>query len=90
MIIAISNGKLQAIAPDDMGLLNSIGRCSIHRASHVEPTETEHGIQWTADLFPVGGPILGPFRSRSEALVAEYQWLEQRLGNIKIKNDDEE
>ena len=87
MIIAISNGKLQAIAPDDMELLNSVGPCSIRRASHVEPTVTKHGIQWTADLSPVDGPVLGPFRSRSEALAAEHQWLEQRLGKLQIRND---
>ena len=30
---------------------------------------------WRADLSPVGGPQLGPFRRRSEALRAEAAWL---------------
>ena len=32
--------------------------------------------RWTADLRPVGGPVLGPFARRSEALEAERAWLE--------------
>ncbi len=51
--------------------LSSVGRVSICRASHVEPA----GDGWTADLRPVGGPVLGPFARRSEALAAELKWL---------------
>ena len=47
---------------------------TIQRGSHVEPNERG---QWLADLAPVGGPVLGPFRLRSEALEAERDWLEQ-------------
>ena len=54
--------------------LHVLGPLSIQRASHVEPTTDG---QWTADLSPVQGPLLGPFISRSEALQAELQWLEQ-------------
>jgi hypothetical protein len=54
----------------DLALL---GALSIHRASHVEPDAQG---QWWADLTPVGGPRLGPFRHRSEAVAAEQQWLE--------------
>ena len=43
------------------------------RGSHVEPSEAGH---WTADLSPVGGPLLGPFATRSEALSAERAWFE--------------
>lgn len=28
-----------------------------------------------ADITPVGGPVLGPFERRSEAVAAELQWL---------------
>lgn len=45
---------------------------AIRRASHVEPTSDG---QWTADMDPVGGPLLGPFPLRSEALAAEQDWL---------------
>ena len=53
--------------------LADFGRLTIARGSHVEPTADGH---WTADLSPVGGPLLGPFESRSAALDAEREWLE--------------
>ena len=53
--------------------LRELGQPVIRRASRVEPDG--HG-QWTADLTPVGGPVLGPFPRRSDALAAESQWLE--------------
>ncbi len=52
--------------------LAAIGSVDIKRASHVEPTTDG---QWTADLSPVAGPILGPFAARSDALAAELNWL---------------
>ena len=53
--------------------LADFGRLNIARGSQVEPTAAGH---WTADLSPVGGPLLGPFESRSAALDAEREWLE--------------
>ena len=53
--------------------LAALGSLTIQRASHVEPDAT--GLWW-ADLTPVQGPCLGPFARRSEALIAEVQWLE--------------
>lgn len=44
----------------------------ISRASAVEPNADG---RWTADLAPVGGPVLGPFDTRGEALAAEVAWL---------------
>jgi hypothetical protein len=52
--------------------LASLGDVAIRRASHVEPDAQG---RWWADLSPVGGPMLGPFRRRSEALTAEACWL---------------
>ena len=52
--------------------LTVLGPAQIVRASHVEPIAD--GC-WSADLSPVGGPILGPFPKRSEALAAETEWL---------------
>ena len=52
--------------------LAQLGRMTISRGSHVEP---DRNGQWHADLSPVNGPKLGPFRRRSEALVAESRWL---------------
>jgi hypothetical protein len=52
--------------------LAALGRVTIRRASHVEPNDAD---QWLSDLSPVGGPVLGPFATRSAALAAEVAWL---------------
>lgn len=52
--------------------LRQLGALAISRASHVEPDITGH---WTADLSPIGGPLLGPFATRSQALAAEEAWI---------------
>ena len=88
MKIGIKNGKIQVIAPDDLGFLERLGKCKVRRASHVEPVPTEAGTRWTADLSPVGGPLLGPHRTRSEALAAEQDWLNSRLGNITFQESE--
>lgn len=54
--------------------LKRIGELTITRGSHVEPDK--QGL-WFADLSPVGGPRLGPFLKRSDALTAEIDWLKQ-------------
>jgi hypothetical protein len=54
--------------------LASLGQVSITRGSHVEPNADG---TWHADLSPVGGPRLGPFPRRSQALSAEIAWLEK-------------
>ena len=50
----------------------TIGQLQITGASHVEPDRDGF---WWADMGPVDGPMLGPFRSRTEALQAEREWL---------------
>jgi hypothetical protein len=59
--------------------LGSLGSLSIRRASHVEPID--NGC-WTADLSPIGGPTLGSFAQRSQALEAEVRWIEGHLPSI--------
>ena len=53
--------------------LSTLGVLSIVRASRVEPDAQG---RWWADLQPSGGPQLGPFVQRSQALAAEQAWLE--------------
>lgn len=65
-------GKVHCLYGEELDL-PQLGSLTIARGSHVEPTKTG---QWTADLSPVHGPVLGPFRSRSDALTAERHWLE--------------
>jgi len=54
--------------------LKALGSANIGRGSHVEP---EAFGRWTADLAPVGGPVLGPFKQRGSALAAEIAWLRE-------------
>ena len=54
--------------------LAQLGQVTISRGSHVEPDAQGN---WHADLNPVGGPRLGPFSCRSQALAAEVAWLEK-------------
>ena len=59
--------------------LHSLGELRITRASHVEPDDLGN---WLADLSAAGGPVLGPFGLRSEALAAEADWLDGRLVSL--------
>ena len=70
-LVITPQGQIRAIFAEYVPLLE-LGRLSITRASHVEPTSEG---AWCADLSPVGGPSLGPFGRRSEALAAEALWL---------------
>ena len=65
------DGTVEFLYEDGLRPLLALGRASITRASHVEPTPDG---RWTADLSPRGGPRLGPFALRQEALDAERAW----------------
>ena len=64
-------GSVRCLYAEDLDLA-ALGRLHIDRASHVEP---DGEGRWRADLGPVGGPVIGPFDRRSEALAAEANWL---------------
>tara|TARA_Y100000310_G_scaffold232829_1_gene235676 strand:+ start:57 stop:329 length:273 start_codon:yes stop_codon:yes gene_type:complete len=66
-------GKVDFIWSDDLSELLQIGDHEVRRASHVEP---DHNGQWSANMGPSNGPILGPFPLRRDALLAEARWLE--------------
>lgn len=77
LVVDPATGRLQFIHDDAaMALVQPCGEFVTTRASHVEPTLDN---QWTADLSPSGGPVLGPFPTRAEALAAEVRWLEENL-----------
>ena len=65
------DGMARCIYGEELDL-REIGKLQITRASHVEPDRDGF---WWADMGPVDGPGLGPFRSRTEALAAERGWL---------------
>jgi hypothetical protein len=71
-LIVDPRGRIYCVY-DEAFDLAALGAMSIARASHVEP---DPAGRWLADLAPVGGPVLGPFALRSEALVAERAWLD--------------
>jgi hypothetical protein len=73
MQLVISPDGTARCVYDEAVDLSSLGPLTISRGSHVEPTDDG---QWTADLSPVGGPLIGPFAKRSDALTAERVWLE--------------
>jgi hypothetical protein len=64
---------------EDVHRLIGCGDYVTKRASYVEPSSYLFGT-WTADMSPVGGPILGPFSMRTEALMAEREWLRDERG----------
>ena len=69
-------GDVQFIWEDALQPMLELGQPVIRRASHVEPTANG---QWTADLAPLGGPLLGPFPLRQSALDAEVAWLHEHI-----------
>lgn len=70
--LRISSGALRFVYSDRLRPLLALGPSKIRRASHVEATDDG---QWTADMAPVGGPVLGPFERREVALAHEVRWL---------------
>jgi hypothetical protein len=66
-----ASGEVRAIYSEQLDV-RCLGSVSIRRGSYVEPTAAG---QWSADLGPVGGPVLGPFDHRSQAIAAEIRWL---------------
>ena len=77
-IFVSPDGTVEFLYEDGLRPLLGLGPATITRASHVEPTADG---RWTADLSPRGGPLLGPFTLRQDALDAERIWLEaHRLG----------
>jgi hypothetical protein len=87
--IRIDGGHLQFVYSDDLAVLCDTGATTVVRVSHVEPYDGSGGTAfaakhagswWTADMSPVDGPVLGPFKTRAEALAAERAWLTAHRG----------
>ena len=70
-LVVDAGGDVRCVYGEELDL-REFGRLQITRASHVEPDKEGN---WWADMEPSGGPVLGPFGSRSEALGAERGWL---------------
>ena len=75
-ILIGADGSARGIYADALrDVYEALGTLTVRRASHVEPGPD--GL-WYADLSPVGGPVLGPYRLRQEALDAEVEALKER------------
>ena len=70
-LVVAPKGNVRCVYGEEIDL-HSLGSLTVSRASHVEPDQAGG---WFADLSPVGGPTLGPFLRRSDALAAEEEWL---------------
>ena len=70
-LVVDAGGDIRCIYGEELDL-RELGKLQITRASHVEPDRDGF---WWADMGPVRGPVLGPFRSRTEALANERLWL---------------
>ena len=80
LVIRHVRGQMRCLYTEAIPL-DVLGLISIRRASHVEP----EGNAWFADLAIGGGPKLGPFALRSEALQAEQAWVaEARPSDAKV------
>ena len=73
-IVVSPDGTLTMVYTEEVDL-SEVGPAEHQRASHVEPCAGG----WSADMSPVGGPVLGLFTKRSEALKAEAGWLNEWL-----------
>lgn len=70
------DGRIKFIYDDTAAeVAQEVGSLTIKRASHVEPCPSDNRL-WQADMSPVGGPLLGPFRTREAALESERHWLD--------------
>ena len=76
-VIINPDGEIEFIYDDALAPLSALGTMQVKRASHVEPAGP--GCSWTADMLPIGGPVLGPFATRAEALREETDWLLRKM-----------
>ena len=72
-LVITPTGRVRFVYDETVDL-RALGSPTIRRGPHVEPDAQG---RWSADLAPVGGPVLGPFEHRGSALAAELAWLRE-------------
>jgi hypothetical protein len=77
--LVVKGGIIQSIYDDALvPLFDQARKVDMRRASHVEP-DAGLRVGWSADLSPVGGPVLRYFKTRQDALDAEAQYINQHV-----------
>ena len=81
-LVVDAGGGVRCIYDEALDL-REIGKLQITRVSHVEPDRDGY---WWADMGPVDGPVLGPFKNRTEAMGAERRCLSapERLAPLPV------
>ena len=69
------DGCIQFIYADELFDFLDSGESTIKRVSFVEPGDGG----WYANMEPINGPLLGPYKLRGKALEAEVRWLQSNL-----------
>lgn len=82
-IVIHVDGTIQMVHDDDAAGLFKGETVTTFRASHVEPNPS--GAGWIADMRTVGGPVLGPFERRDEALNEEVRILTAMMTEGKVE-----
>lgn len=85
--ILVRNGKVITLYDDEVAKALQKGlqaTAEIRRVSHVEsiPGENEK-IEFTADLSPIGGPVLKGFDTYQAAVESEIAWIQSNHHTIK-------
>lgn len=76
-VITVDPDGIEFVYDDRLQFLCALGQTTVRRVSHVEPVLVDGEWQWTADMTPGGANVmLGPFKTREEALQQERRWLE--------------
>ena len=81
-VVVDAAGRLQMVHDDRLDLTD-LGPVRVRRASDVEPLGSVwagEGMKWWAHMR--GGPTLGPFEKRADAILAERAYLSARLGRL--------
>ena len=73
-LLIAPDGAIRCISAEEIDL-SSFGKLAIQRASHVESTASG---DWTVDLSPVGGPVLGEIEDAHNFAGMRAAWSDAR------------
>ena len=84
-ITVTPDGRLVFVYDDALQPLLAEGNAQTRRVSHVEPDQNAAGEPgWSVDLCPIGGPCLGWYPLRADALAAEVGYLQSPEGRALL------